>query len=284
MHLARHLSPRIFLHPLTTDYPISIDDYLAACRVPSFNGDLALEPDMDRLANSQQMHLLPVVVHTFSRVIVGMKPGLVPLNGWTLTFFVMLYANQPDARMCDCYPLPGSGHVADVEWVVVLSRQRSEGAPPAAEAAFYSAHGSRESQWVVMAARSRGQQQQQQQQPPLPVFVARDTHANYPTGGGKVRLWGFHVDWCAGEEEEEEDQDQNHASAAARPVSPLGNILQPGRYTLQFLPANHSWRLFTGDMGPDGIGGLGGTGRLDLPGTDTNDSGSAWRRRFFRLS
>ena len=278
LHLAHHLSPRIFLHPLTADYPISIDDYLAACRVPSFNGDLALEPDLQRLASSQQMHLLPVVVHTFSRVIVGMKPGLVPLNGWTLTFFVMLYANQPDARMCGCYPLPGSGHAADIEWVVVLSRPAPE-RPPAAEAAFYSAHGSRESQWVVDPS-SRGQQM------PLPVFVARDTHANYPTGGAKVRIWGFHVDWCGDGDDRttvaragEEDQ-----GSAARAVSPIGNTLQPGRYTLQFLSANHSWRLFTGAMGPDGIGGLGGRGRLDIPGTETNGSGDAWRRRLFRLS
>jgi len=291
LSLASQLAPRVFLHPDTDDYPISIDDYLLACSSPEGIDPWSrerLEPDSDLLASQQRQRILPVVVHTFSRLITA--PHIPHLHAWTLTYFVLLYANQPDATVCGCLPLRGSvleplvgrsGHVADVEFVVVLaepwSRATGEEDPDdllginrvIPRFVFYSAHGSTESQWV--ASGDPG---------PIPVFVARDTHANYPDGGAKVRIWGFHIDWCA-----PTDAAQGQQRPQQRlPASPLGPVLHPGAYSLQYVATHHPWRGFSGAMGPDGIGGLGGAGRMDLPSSDTHSAATAWRRRLFRWS
>lgn len=237
--LAARFRPDIYLHRLSPYFPIDVDAYMMHCDPPLWELQVQggrLKPNVELLAHKQVTGRLSKVVHTLSRVHTA--------TGRTITYFISLYSFQPDAKVCFCIPFSGSAHVADVEFVAVLAE-----ADGTRVATFYSAHGSTESQWVRAEAGVTTS----------PVYVALDTHANYPTPGLKFRFWGFNIELADG---------------GAQPLD----------YEVKVLDADHPWRHFQGSMGPDGIASLGNDGRLNLPGEATHSSATAARRRFTRTS
>jgi hypothetical protein len=241
--------PVFRLHTSARYAPISIDDYIRRCEVPRWDDVILtnssrLLPRMDVL--EAEADLMEPTVHAFIRRV---SERTHPCYGCLVVFYVLLFANQRDVALCHrCYPLGGTGHEADVEWVALLL----DDSGAVLRWTFYSAHGTAESSWVPQHERRPVAHN------PL-VFISSVTHALYPTGGIKLRVWGAVADVCP------------------------DDTAEPMIYALHYLPDSHPWRMWTGSMGRDGIGSIGNHGRLSLPSSQTNHIRTAWRRRLFRL-
>ena len=287
--LAMRWMPRVFLHPRERFRPIWINDYVARCEPDTWEQVLRsnathLRPDMRRLREDAEAHRMPATVHSVARRIARSHPEP-RMHNFVLLYYVFLFADQPDATLCGCEPcfrFPNTGHEADVEWIALLLD------PSGSRCwwTFYSAHGNAESSWdptpvtreVARAEPPRTDSAASPRDhewsgsgvgdyPPLAptvipptVYVALGSHALFPTGGRRTRIWGFAADVCA----------------AAGSVAPLV-------YRIDHLEASHPWRNWEGSMGRDGIGSLGGATRLSLPSSETNHIDTAWRRRLFRF-
>lgn len=254
LNLSLKFKPSIFLHKLHNYVPMDIDEYIKYCypsswkevetEKPSF-----LTPNIEILTEIQKE--IQPTVHSIVRKINNKDH---PLYDYYVINYILFYVNQPDANICCgrpyCFKAKNTGHEADVEWVSMLVSPEMK-----VEYTFYACHGDRESMWFNEKNRTNLYHDT------IPVFVALDTNGSYPTGGRKLRLFGFHHDRCA------------------KNISPLN-------YDLKYLPNNHPWRLYQGSMGTEGIGSIGNENRLNLPApSNINFSmDNQFKRRFFRFS
>lgn len=254
--LAQQFKPTVYMHRKSRYIPMDVDDYIRYCEPDTWgkvfkNEVTHLRPNMEELADVQEV--LEPTVHALVTQVVDEDH---PLRGYFLVHYIMFYANQPDTHICCgrpwCFRVCGSGHEADLEWISVLVEPDAR----KIRATFYACHGLREAQWVNRTLENPYDRPN--------VFMALDTHASFPTGGWKWRLWGSHVDKCP------------RNRGCLRKTSPLG-------YKLKVLDQEHPWLAYKGRMAR-GIRSLGAPGRLDLPAVADPlfSSGSQFRRRFFR--
>jgi hypothetical protein len=260
INLSFKFKPTIFLHRLHKYVPMDIDVYLNHC-IPSNWNDVEKEkpkfltPNIELLTEIQKD--INPTVHCIVRQITNNEH---PLFKHYIVHYVLLYANQPDANICCgrpfCFTARNTGHEADVEWVSLLISPEMK-----VEYSFYACHGSTESMWFNENNRTNLYNDN------IPIFVALDTNGSYPTGGTKWRLLGFHSDRCAKEK------------GCLKNISPLN-------YDLKYLPENHPWRQYKGNMGTEGIGSIGNEGRLNLPAPNNINFSmeTQFKRRFYRYN
>jgi hypothetical protein len=249
--LGEHFKPSIILHRMTNYIPMDIDLYINKCKISTWDEILKqkptnLEPDIEAL-DKIQFNIIPTV-HYIVRKINNNHS----LENYFVIHYILFYSNQPDTHICYgrpyCMTARNTGHQADIEWISMLVNNEMK-----VEYTYYACHGSRESMWFNENNRTNLINNK------IPVYVALDTNGSYPTGGSKIRLFGFHRDRCG------------------------DKILD---YQLKYLPENHPWRLYQGNMGLDGIGSLGNEGRLNLPAPNNINFSmeTQFKRRFFRYN
>lgn len=290
--LLEQWAPVLRFHPRNRFFPIDVDEYVAeSALVPMVGlkpivprGELTWEKVLSE-GNPGRLHvsdafLLAAAEGKVRNRVYGVARRLDDGTLWLA--YVFFYADNPGVAVC----FPGCGvagrHVSDTEQVHLLIDPEGQ----TLKRACYSAHGSRESTWYEPS-----ELEMHDHTRPI-VYVALGSHANYPTGGNRRRVYGFAVEQCARggardakvlAKRKPMDDETKGEDFVAHPVPVGGYLTLDAQRFMHVLHAEHPWRKFGGKMALVSGWSIGAKGNLDFPAPARNTKRNERFRRFHVL-
>ncbi len=114
-------------------------------------------------------------------------------SGLTLLQYFLEYRVNDAFKCCGCCPCEVGFHQGDLEHISIYIDEKDEKIGPIIDRVYFSAHSNAQGQWKKRPEIEYYDEKQQR----IVAYIARGSHAFYPTGGTQWRVFGVANDICA---------------------------------------------------------------------------------------